>query len=82
MKKPKPSPRKVTLQESYPAIAEWIDRCGWIELGQDDCRPSTIRVLDPGGMIWESTKKYRSLDDLFDSLERELAKHISELGQR
>ena len=79
-KKLKPSAHKATLQESYPAIADWIDRYGWIELGQDDCRPSMIRVLDLGGLVWESKKKYRGLDDLFNALEKELAKRINEIG--
>lgn len=80
MKKSTPSLHKISLEETYPAIAEWIDRYGWIELGQDDYSESMVRVLDPGGLVWESKKKYRNLDELFEALEKEIVKQINEIG--
>jgi len=72
--------KKMTLDEKYPNIADWIHGYGWIELGENDYSRSMIRVLDEGGMIWESSKKYKSLDELFDALEEELAAKIDEIG--
>lgn len=46
-----------TFEDLYPNIADWVSGYGWIEIGCDDCRTSFIRVLDIGGMIWESSEK-------------------------
>ena len=68
------------LEDKYPNIADWINGYGWIELGQNDYSRSIIRVLDEGGMVWESNKKYKSLDELFDALEKKLSEKIDEIG--
>ena len=51
------------FSSTYPNIASWIESYGWIEIGQDDYSQSFIRVLDIGGMLWESKPNYRSFDD-------------------
>lgn len=66
------------LEKKYPNIADWIDRHGSIELGQNDYSDSMVRVLDAGGTVWESEEDYNSLDDLFNALEAELAELIKE----
>ncbi|MFZ2727432.1 MAG: hypothetical protein WAX77_14350 [Methylococcaceae bacterium] len=66
------------LEKKYPNIADWIDRHGSIELGQNDYSDSMVRVLDEGGTVWESEEDYNSLDDLFNALEAELAEFIKE----
>ena len=38
-----------------------------------------VRVLDEGGMVWESGKQYKSLDALFNELEKELVEKIKEI---
>ena len=68
------------FQDKYPNIADWIENQGWIELGQTDCSPSMVRVLDIGGMIWESDQKYHSLDELLDDLEIHIEQKKKELG--
>jgi hypothetical protein len=72
--------QKNMLDEKYPNIADWINGYGWIELGQNDYSRSMIRILDDGGMVWESNKKYKSLDELFSALEKELGEKIEEIG--
>jgi hypothetical protein len=47
----------------YPNLTRWVKDFGWVEMGQDDYSRSLIRVLDTGGMIWESQERYDSLDD-------------------
>lgn len=42
-----------TFDEQYPHIAWWVQD-GWIEIGRDDYSDSFIRVLDAGGLVWES----------------------------
>jgi hypothetical protein len=51
-----------SFAELYPNLAYWVESFGWIEMGQDDYSQSLIRVLDIGGMIWESEEAYESLD--------------------
>jgi hypothetical protein len=68
------------FSSTYPNIAEWIESYGWIAIGQDDYSKSLIRVLDEGGMRWESKPKYKSLDDALNELETALEKIIDEIG--
>jgi hypothetical protein len=68
------------FEDNYPFITRWIDSYGWIEIGRDDYNSSFIRALDEGGIIWESAKKYSSLDAALRDLEIELMKAINEIG--
>lgn len=43
--------------KNYPNIAYWTESCGWIEIEYDEFSQSFIRVLDEGGMQWESDHK-------------------------
>jgi hypothetical protein len=65
---------------TYPNITAWTESYGWIEIGQDDYSKSFIRVLDEGGMLWESKPKYKSLDGALNELETALEKIIDEIG--
>ena len=49
------------FEQKYPYITSWVEE-GWIEIGSDGYSSSKMRVLDEGGMIWESRKEYLSLD--------------------
>ena len=62
-----------SFEESYPNITRWVKSHGWIELGQDEYSSSLVRALDPGGMVWEGTAHYETLDEAFDALETALA---------
>ena len=48
------------FSETYPNIAYWTESCGWIEIGYDEFSRSFIRVLDEGGMQWESEHEYKT----------------------
>ncbi|MCS3675274.1 hypothetical protein [Salinibacter ruber] len=44
-----------------PDITCWTQSGrGWIELGRDEYRSSTVRVLDIGGLLWEGDDEYDS----------------------
>ena len=45
------------LKLTIPIIALWVKQYGWIEIGYADYRHHFIRVLDDGGLIWESQKE-------------------------
>jgi len=68
------------FEQLYPAIAQWVESCGWIEMGQDNYSRSMVRALDIGGMIWEGKTKYASLDELLRDLESGLATWLEENG--
>ena len=68
------------LSSTCPHIAAWTESYGWIEIGQDDYSKSFIRVVDEGGMVWESKPNYKSLDDALNDLETALEKIIDEIG--
>jgi hypothetical protein len=68
------------FSSTYPNIAAWTASYGWIEIGQDENSKSFIRVLDEGGMVWESKPKYKTFDDALNDLEAALEKIIDEIG--
>ena len=51
-----------SFETTYPNLTRWIDEQGWIEIGTDEYSSSLIRVLDEGGMVWESEADHDSLD--------------------
>lgn len=57
----------------YPNLSRWIEAFGWIEIGRDDYSRSLIRILDIGGMIWESQERYDSLDEALRDAEAAIA---------
>ncbi len=65
---------------TYPNIAYWTESCGWIEIGYDEFSRSFIRVLDEGGMQWESEHEYKSFDEALAELEAALEKIVDEFG--
>ena len=72
----------VTLQtsfsERYPNITHWIDSLGWIELGQDEYSRSSVRLLNEGGMVWESEDSDGTIDEALQTLETELVEILKE----
>ena len=67
-----------TFDKAYPNIAQWVKDYGWIEIGQDHYSNSLIRALDEGGMIWESSEDYGTIDEAMQALEEALADWIRE----
>jgi hypothetical protein len=67
-----------TFEETYPAISRWIKTQGWIELGASEASSSLVRVLDEGGLIWESEPSYPSLDQALQATEAALGQWWSE----
>ncbi len=67
-----------SFKKNYPAIAEWVSGCGWIELGVDERNLFFARALDEGGMVWESPIKRPNVDRAMKDLETALQKWISE----
>lgn len=67
------------FDQHYPNLASWIlNRDGTIELGQDDFSRSLVRILDIGGLIWESDERYATIDQALAAAERALAAWMKE----
>ena len=64
------------FDEQYPNIAWWIqnDR---IEIGQDDYSDSLIRVLDEGGLVWESEKAYKTVAEALTDAETAIGRWVN-----
>jgi hypothetical protein len=74
-------PQKSTpFEDAYPNITQWVESYGWLEIGQDGSSPSFIKVLDEGGVVWETGKIFTSLDAAWRDLETRLEKIIAEIG--
>ncbi len=61
------------FERSYPNVARWVKTHGWIEIGQDNYSHSFIRALDEGGLVWEGSRSYKTLDEAFEALEQGIA---------
>lgn len=70
----------IPFAKLYPAIAEWVECQGWIEIGQDENSDSMVRALDCGGMVWEGRSKYASIDALLLDLENGITEWIDKHG--
>jgi hypothetical protein len=66
------------FSKAYPNITHWIDNLGWIEIGQDEYSRSLVRLLNEGGMVWESDDTHRTIDDALQGLETELVEILKE----
>lgn len=63
-----------SFEKHYPNIDAWIrTHAGWIEMGPNESSYSMIRVLDLGGLIWESEKRYPSLDEALAEADQAIA---------
>ncbi len=68
-----------SFDESFPAIARWIlQEEGWVELGADDYSRSLARALYGGGMAWEESDDYGSLDEALRAMEVGIASWLDE----
>ena len=68
-----------SFDEMYPTIAQWISQEeGWIALGADHYSRSLARALYGGGMAWEGTDDYGSLDEALRAMDRGIASWLEE----
>lgn len=55
--------------QHYPSLRRWVQGYGWIEVGRQPGSPALVRVLDEGGLIWESSSQEGSIDDALEAAE-------------
>lgn len=64
---------------SYPNVARWVrEEEGWIELGSDEFSSSFIRALNAGGLVWEGSDDYPTVDAAFADADAGLAEWLEE----
>jgi len=69
-----------SFSKTYPTIARWIEEQCWIEIGSDEYSKSLVRALDPGGMVWESNSKHKTVDEALIALEKALEEWFEHNG--
>lgn len=68
----------MNFESHYPNLATWIrDYDGWIEIGRDGMSLSLVRVLNPGGMVWESGNGCVSIDQALEEADRATAAEMA-----
>ena len=75
----KPSAEQQTVENLFPAIAQWVRGYGHIEIGDQEMFGFVARALDYGGLAFEDDKP-DTLAEAMASLERGLAKWFEEQG--
>ena len=63
----------------YPNIWAWVQD-GRIEIGYNDYTDAFLYAMDEGGVIWESNKRYASLDEALADLDAGIAAWCEENG--
>jgi hypothetical protein len=67
------------FDEMFPTIARWISqKKGWVELGADHHSRSLVRALSGGGMVWEGSDEYESLDEALRAMDGGIAAWLEE----
>jgi hypothetical protein len=59
------------IETTYPKIAEWVQGCGWIEIGGQDWQGFVVRALNDGGLVYEE-ENCRTLAEAMAALENGL----------
>lgn len=73
--------QSVTFSTLYPRTTEWVQDCGWIEIGYAYGPPIFLRAYDEGGTVWEGKNKYSSIEEALADLEQALDDYMTnELG--
>jgi hypothetical protein len=66
------------FETHYPNLTIWIrDYEGWVAIGGDEMSRSLVRVLNPGGMVWESGDACASIDEALAEADCAVAEEIA-----
>jgi hypothetical protein len=68
----------LSFETHYSNLAIWIrDYEGWIEIGRNEMSRSLVRVLNPGGRVWESGTACASIDEALAEADRAAAAELA-----
>lgn len=68
-----------TFDEQYTNVAPWVQD-DWIEIGQREYGRSFIRVLDIGGLVWESEDRYETVAEALAEADKAIKQFADEEG--
>jgi len=71
-----------SVDEAFPHLTKWVKTHGWIEIGSDEFSRSFIRALDSGGIVWEGSRDYPTLESALQALDDALAAWMKENDRR
>ena len=66
------------FKKSFPGLTEWVDGWGCIEIGEDGVTNSLVRLIDEGGVVWESPDNIQSLEKALQNADTFIANWIQE----
>jgi hypothetical protein len=75
----KPTAEQQSVEQLFPAIAQWVRGYGHIEIGDQEMFGFVARALDYGGLAYEDDKP-DTLAEAMASLERGLAEYFEREG--
>ena len=67
------------IEATYPNVVEWVQGCGWVEIGDQGWRGFAALALDEGGIIYEK-EGCKTLAEAMAALEKGLGKWFQENG--
>ncbi len=75
----KPSPKQESVETMFPAIARWVQKYGWVEIGEQELFGFVARALNEGGTKVEDDRP-NSLAEALAALEKGLTRWFEEQG--
>lgn len=66
------------FKKNYPGLAEWAEIWGWIEIGADENNSSLVRLIDEGGLVWETPESIKSLEQSLQAADKFISAWIAE----
>ena len=66
-----------SVEADYPNVAEWVQGCGWIEVGEQDWQGFVVRALGEGGLVFES-EGCRTFAEALAALEKGIGEWFEE----
>jgi hypothetical protein len=67
------------VEAVYPNVTEWVQGCGWNEIGDQDWQGFVVRAMDAGGMVYEK-EGCRALAEAMAALDNGLGEWFKENG--
>jgi hypothetical protein len=68
-----------SFEKQYPNISAWVHD-GQVEIGYGDYDDVFLRVMDAGGVVWESSQTYKTLDEALAAMDAAIAAWCAEQG--
>jgi hypothetical protein len=72
-------PGPPSVGEQFPAISQWVQECGRIEIGQQEGSGFVVRALDEGGLVF-ANDELATLAEAMTALETGLTAWFKEQG--